>query len=328
MLAAKRQRIPTMALSATPAHSPLNMRALGFGLDLHFDKHEEAVKLPGRILPVRGKPSFYQWAAQYGCRRDARFKGLKWFAGAEEQRRIMREIRQSIIPARGIRITTDSIPGFPKRVILPELYTLDDPLAVNSCYVQMFEAMQALKRQSAADKNPDSALTKILRERQQVELLKVPVAEELGRDDLEKGMSVVWFVNFRATIDELKKRFPNAGIIDGQTDGRNEVVDQFQENRLRELIVNCASGGVCLSLQDLLGGFPRSGIVFPGFSAVEFRQLLGRLHRDGGQTTCYYRVIFAADTCEEKIHKALSNKLDSLDSLLDADLMPDNLVLA
>jgi hypothetical protein len=330
MIAARRQRIPTMALSATPAHSPLNMRALGYLLDLHNDREEESIKLPGQILPRRGKPSFYQWARKHKCWNDERFKGLKWFAGKEEQKQIMLDIRQSIIPARGIRITTDSVPGFPKRVVLPELYTLDDPEAVNSCYRQMAGAIEQLKLKSAGDKNPEGALTKILRERQQVELLKVPVATELGQDDLDKGMSVVFFVCFSQTVEELKKRFPGAGIIDGSPESlrnRQRYIDRFQDNVLRQMIVNCAAGGVSLSLQDLFGGFPRSGIVFPGFSAEEFRQLLGRLHRDGGLTTCFYRVIFAANTVEESVYRSLKTKLDCLDALLDADLQPKNLML-
>lgn len=330
LLAAKRQKIKTICLSATPAHSPLNMRALGYLLDLHNDKTEEAVMLPGQMLPRRGKPSFYQWLRKYECWNDARFKGLKWFAGREEQKQIMLDIRNSIIPARGVRVTTDSIPGFPKRVILPELYTLDDPEAVNSCYQQMAGAVEALKLKAAKDKNPDSALTCILRERQQVELLKVPVATELAQDDLEKGMSIAFFVNFRQTIDELKKRFPGAGVIDGSSESlrnRQRYIDQYQGNALRELIINCAAGGVSLSLQDLVGDFPRSGIVFPGFSSEEFRQLLGRLHRDGGKSTCFYRVIFAAGTVEESVWKSLRGKLDCLDALVDGDLMPENLVL-
>lgn len=328
LLAAKRQQIPTVALSATPAHSPLQMRALGYLLDLHNDREDEAILRPGAILPVRGKPSFTHWAGKYGCRYDERFNGYKWMVGKEQQKEIMLEIRNSIIPSRGIRITTDDIPGFPKRVILPELYTLDDPEKIDGCYGQMRDALAELKRHASSDKNPDHPLTKLLRAQQEVELLKVPVATELGQDDLDKGMSVVWFVNYRQTIDELLKRFPNAGVIDGSPESlrvRDRTVERFQDNSNRELIVNNKAGGVALSLQDLFGGFTRSGIVFPGYSATEFRQLIGRLHRDLGLSTCYYRVIFADGTCEVPMWRALRGKLDCLDSLVDGDMQPENL---
>lgn len=329
MLAAKRQRLPTLALSATPAHSPLNLRALGYLLDLHNDKEDEAVKVPGSVLPRRGKPSFLRWLRQYNCWSDRQFKGLHWFAGKEEQRRIMLDIRNSIIPTRGIRISTESVPGFPKRLVLPELYTLDDPEKINGCYQQMAAAIETLKLKASKDKNPDSALTSILRERQQVELLKVPAAAEIAQDELDKDRNVVFFVNFRQTIEELKKRFPEAEIIDGSPESlknRDRSIERFQANLLRVLIVNCAAGGVALSLHDLLG-VGRTGIVFPGFSAEEFRQLLGRLHRDGGLSTAIYRVIFAAGTIEENVYKSLMGKLDCMDSLIDGDLMPENLRL-
>lgn len=330
VIAAKRQRIPTIVLSATPAQSPLNMRALGYLLDCHNDRSEEVVQVPGSPLPRRGKPSFYQWLRNYKCWPDERWKGLRWHAGKEEQQRIMLDIRNSIIPARGIRITTDSVPGFPERLVLPELYDLDDPEAVDSCYKTMAPALAELAEKKRQDKNPESALTLILRERQAVELLKVPAAAELGQDELDKGRSVVFFCNFSATIAELKKRFPSAGIIDGTPDSlrqRDKWIDQFQANLLNVLIVNCAAGGVALSLQDLLG-VPRTGIVFPGFSATEFRQLLGRLHRDGGKSTAVYKILFAAGTIEEKIWKSLRNKLDCLDALCDGDLTPENLKIS
>jgi superfamily II DNA or RNA helicase len=327
MLAAKRQKIPALALSATPAHSPVNMRALGYLLDLHNDGEDEAIKLPGRILPVRGKPSFQRWLRQYECWNDERWRGLKWFASPERQRKIMLDIRNSIIPARGIRITADSVPGFPKRLILPELYSLDHPEKINGCYHTMAAALEQLKLRAAGDKNPESALTATLRERQQVELLKVPAAAEIAQDDRDKGLSVVFFCCFRQTIDELFKRFPGAGIIDGSPESlknRDRWVDEFQDNKRREMIVNVRAGSVSLSLHDLLG-VQRSGIVFPGWSAEDFRQLLGRLQRDGGLSTAIYRVLFAADTVEEDVYNSLRGKLDCMDALVDGDLMPRNL---
>ena len=243
---------------------------------------------------------------------------------------MMLEIRQSIIPARGIRICTDDVPGFPERLVLPELYSLDNPEAVDSAYKTMAAAREQLRLRAANDKNPEGALTVILRERQDVELLKIPAAAELAQDDLDKGMSVVFFVSFSQTIEELQKRFPDAGIIDGSPESvrnRVRIVDKFQANQLRQLIVNNEAGGVSLSLQDLTGEAPRSGIIFPNFSATSFRQVLGRLHRDGGKTRCVYRVLFAAKTVEEKIYRSLKSKLDCLDALLDADLQPENLVL-
>lgn len=327
MLAAKRQKIKTLALSATLAQSPKDMRALGYLLDLHNDKKPVEAIRGGQLIE---QPSFAQWMSRYQCRWDQRFRGYKWLAGREEQSQIMRSIRDSIIPARGVRVRSEDILGFPRRVILPELYELDAPEKIDGCYGRMKEALDKLSITKLSDKNPEHPLTLILRARQQVELLKIPIVQELAEDDEAKGFSIVFFVNFSQTIEELKKLYPDAGIIDGTPSGvrnRDKTVDQFQCNALRRLIVNCQAGEVSLSLHDLDGNFPRMGYVFPNFSAVSMRQVFGRFQRDGGQSECYYRVIFAANSLETKIHRTLISKLNNLDALMDADLAPENLKL-
>jgi hypothetical protein len=324
LIAAKRQRIRTLALSATAACNPLNFRALGYLLDLH--NLDQDLLRPG--LPP--KPCFFRWARKYGCRRDPRFRGFKWMLGEAEQREVMAEIRAQIIPERGIRISRKDIPGFPEVDIQPELYDVTTPAVFDELYAQVKEAQEALKLRQENDVAPDSPLTKIIRARQKIELLKVPIAEELGQDYLDKGFSVVWFVNFRQTIDELSRRFPDARIIDGSADSvkyRDEWVADFQGNRINALIVNSDAGGECLSLQDLTGYNPRVGLAMPSFSATRFRQLVGRLPRDGGLSMVTYRVLLAAKTIETNIHRALRSKLNNLDALNDADLNPGNLII-
>jgi hypothetical protein len=65
----------------------------------------------------------------------------------------------------------------------------------------------------------------------------------------------------------------------------------------------------------------------PNHSAAKMRQLFGRLPRDGGKSTAYYRVLLAAKTIETNIHRALRTKLNNLDALNDADLNPGNLII-
>ena len=314
LIAAKRQRIRVLGLSATAGCSPLHFRALGYMLDLHGLDHDT-------VIPGRGvHPNFYRWARKYGCRKDPRFRGLKWFAGREEQLEIMREIREQIIPARGIRITEKDIPGFPECDIQSQLYDVDTPEEFNRLYAEVHEALGVLTERQKDDLAPDSPLTRILRARQRIELLKVPIATEVGQDFLDKGFSLVLFVNFRQTIDEMTKRFPEARIIDGQTPGRDEAVDLFQDNTINTLIVNSAAGGGSLSMQDLTGFSPRVGLVMPNHSATSMQQVFGRLPRDGGKSTAVYRVLLAEGTIEVNIHRALQTKLNNIEMLNDGDL--------
>lgn len=331
LISAKRQGLRILGLSATAAHSPLHMKALGYLLDLHNLK-QDRVLLAGStpLAPSKIRPSFYRWAAHYGCRRDPQFRGWKWFKSEGDQQAIMLKIREQIIPSRGVRVRCSDIPGFPDCDIQPELYDVSTSERVDQLYGEVAEAIELLKLWAQEDKAPDHPLTRILRARQELELMKVPIAEELGQDYLDKGFSVVFFVNFRQTIDELSRRFPEAPIVDGSPGSvriRDRSVAAFQDNSKRSLIVNNAAGGVCLSMQDLDGLHPRVGLVMPCESAVTMRQLFGRLPRDGGKSTAHYRVLLADHTVERRIHRNLRAKLNNLDALNDADLNPSNLMI-
>lgn len=307
LIAAKRQGIKTLCLTATPACNPLQMRALGYSLGLHGDKLEPVVN--GRQLP-----NFFTWARRYGVRKHPDFRGLHWMLGADKQLEIMAKIRDEIIPAKGVRVTTDSIPDFPGRNIITELYDIPESVKqIDALYESMGDGVLEI--------------TRILYARREIERLKIPVCLELASDYMEKGCSVVFFVNFRSTIDELKKHL-KCPHIDGSVTGaaRDLIIGAFQRNHIRQLIVNNDAGGICISLQDLQGDAPRVGLVFPGFSATSMRQVFGRLARDGGKSDAIYRVILAAGVkVDQKVHRLLSRKLNNLDALVDSDLWPDNL---
>lgn len=326
LIAAKRQGIKTLGLSATAACNPLQMRALGFLLDLHGDKHDVMGGImPNPLPPMRLlRPNFYRWAARYGCRRDPVFHGWRWPISAEKQIETMKDIRDSIIPARGVRVRVADIPGFPECTISPELYDIDDANKINGLYGQMAIPLSVLAKRKESDKAPDSAITQMLRARQKIELLKVPIAAELAADDVDKGYSSVIFVNFRQTLDELAARFPHACLIYGgqKSTDRDYHINNFQNNVRRMIIVMADAGGVGLGLHDTDGRYPRIANVMPNFSAVSMQQIFGRLPRDGGKSKCYYRILLAANTIETRIHRAVSAKRNNMAALNDGDLNP------
>ena len=324
LIAAKRQGIKLLGLSATLGESPEKFRALGYTLDLHN-------LTPGNLRMERGgaisqKPGFYEFCARYGCRRDIQLgPGLHWYVGEEKQRQAMAHIHSQIFPARGVRVRAEDIPGFPERDISAELYDIEKPGLVDRLYADMREALEVLDARATQDVNPDSPLTRILRAHQKVELLKVPVALELSADLLTKGYSVGFFVNYQATVDVLCARLNTSCRVDGTPAGvkyREQNVASFQANRERRIVLNSRAGGICLNLQDLDGGHPRAGLVFPGFDIVTMQQLCGRFQRSGGKSRCLYRVMFAAHSVEENMYRAWRAKSSNLDALNDADLSP------
>lgn len=318
LFAAKRQGIKHLLLSATLAQSPLGLNAIGYSLDLHAGPHDDL---------VRQLPNFFRWAARYGVRRDPAFRGFKWFAGAERQKSAMQEIRASIAD-RSVRVTCDEIPGFPEQEITAELYDIDERL--DDIYKEMERAIAELRNNSESDKDPEHPLTKILRAQQEIEILKVPLCAEIAQDAFAKGLSVGIFCNFQATIDELSKRL-DCFFLDGRVTGekRDQIISKFQSNEIRCLAINSTVGGISLNLQDLDGEHPRLGLVFPPWSATVFKQLCGRFRRESGKSKSHFRVLLAANSdVEKKIHRALQSKLNALDSLMDGDLMPENLRLS
>lgn len=293
-----------LALSATAATTPLKMQALGYTMGLH------------------NWADFYNWAARHGCRRDSAGH-FRWMVGADEQTAVMAKVHARLME-RGVRVRTQDIPGFPARVIDTELVDLgENSYELQRALEAMKDALDVLIGRMAGD--IDTPLSTILRARQRVELLKVPAAVEKTHDLLACGRSVVVFVNFQQTLNELRDRLKTDCIIDGSREGvryRERNIDNFQANRARVMIANSEAGGISVSLQDLLGDFPRAGIVFPSHSAVTFRQVMGRLPREGGKSTAYYKVLLAANTYDEKVKKSLDAKLDNLDTLNDGDLIP------
>lgn len=304
LIAARRQRIPTLALTATPGTSPLHFRALGFVLGLH-NLHD-----------------FPKWAAKFGVRRDPTFRALHWPVGVEKQRETMESLNAQIFPARGVRVRKEEIPGFPEVEITSELYDLEAAGDIDAIYREMADELRALEDRAQRDVDPSAAITIMLRAQEKIELIKVPLFADLATDYKEKGISVGIFVNYHATIDALAKRLKTSCIIDGRTKRRQANIDGFQCNSERVILVQTSAGGVALSLQDLHGGHPRGGLVSAGFSAVALQQLFGRFPRDGGKSKSFYRVIFAANTVEEQIHKAVRAKQNNLEALVDGDLLP------
>lgn len=335
LIAAKRQGIPTLGMSATAACTPLQMRALGYLLGLH-GLDWEAVKMPkpltiaewpqvcAETVTLERIPNWKTWAYRQGCRFDPQFHGMIWQQPEERKQKIMRDIRSDIIPGCGVRVTTAEIPDFPKRIITAETYDIDKPGQVDALYAEMAESIAVLEAESGDDVTPDHPLTALLRARQKLELLKVPIAVELAQDEMAKGRSVAIFVNFKQTLEELAKKLKTDCLIHGgqHESDRNNSIAHFQTNLSPVIIANIAAGGVSVSLHDLDGEHPRIGLVMPNHSAVQMLQVFFRLAREGGKSTAIYKIILAAGTIEKKIQKAFESKRDCIDSLNDGDLNP------
>ena len=292
IVAARRQNIPTLMVSATVAETPVHLKSIGFALGLHDGEN------------------FPSWAANYGC--DYGDGGLS-FVGDESD---LAKLSAAIFPARGWRVRiADLGDAFPETQIVTEPYEADNTPAIVAAYDEMFAELEALEAKAARDAFSNFELVTVLRGQQKVELLKVPLLASLAEDAVAEGRSVAIFVNFTETLTALCARLKTrCSIHGGQTGPRGEVerqacIDDFQADRARIIVVNTKAGGVGVSLHDIRGQYPRTALIAPTFSAVDLKQALGRVHRAGGKSKSQQRVVFVAGTIEERAAASVMRKM-------------------
>jgi hypothetical protein len=92
------------------------------------------------------------------------------------------------------------------------LFDLEGFKKLDELYEEMREAMLRHRERKALDVDEENPLTKALRCRQEIELLKVPVVVELIRDYLAKNYAVAVFLNFSETMFELRRGGRNTSI--------------------------------------------------------------------------------------------------------------------
>jgi superfamily II DNA or RNA helicase len=283
-----------LAMSATIATSPLNMRALGYLAGLH------------QFNPS----SYFNWCRNHGCFRAAYANGAVVFPKGPKGQSIMAEINKDLEPMM-TRIRIADVPDFPETRIVANLYDIDTK------YVK--EIAQATEEMRESLKKPSTnPLVVRLKARERTELCKVALLTDLGNEAVEADKSVVVFVNFRSTLEALREQFPKCGFIwgDQKPEERQGFIDGFQEDRIQVLLAMTQAGGVGISLHGLPGRRQRVSFITPSDSASDFIQCLGRIHRANGSPSVQ-TVVLAAGTVEEKIHANLQGKLANLKSLTD-----------
>ncbi len=304
MAALDRDRYHILALSATVADTPLDMKFIGRALRLYHR-------------------SFWSWARELGVRKN-QWGGWEFHGGYDVLQRLHSDIfRPANLPSRGVRLLRDQIPGFPKTQI--DIAAVDADGAVG-IYNRLLEQLRALRRQAASNAPQEVlAVTEILKARQAIEEAKLPALAEMIEDALQEDVSVAVFLNFQSSIALLSTKLQSAGIehckITGDTPSleRQVIIDDFQHDRLRTVLLTLPVGGVGISLH---GARFRLALLSPTWSAQDFVQALGRVHRDGGGSSLQ-RIVVARDTLEERVARTLGTKLKNTAAIVDDDLRPE-----
>lgn len=232
-------------------------------------------------------------------------------------------INSNIYPDKGARMSISELGDkFPKNQISADCYHIDNENReeVNKSFNIMKLKMGELAKKGD-NKSDTFILPEIQKARMKIELLKIPIFEELIEEYIENGYNVVVFVNFLETIDKISKKFNTKCIISGNisSDNIDKNIKDFQENRTN-LIICTVQAGKGISLHDIHGR-PRVSLISPSFSAVDLIQVLGRIVRAGMKSPAIQRLIYTADTCEEAICENIKGKLEFTSKLNDNDLV-------
>lgn len=202
------------------------------------------------------------------------------------------------------------------------------------------ESCQTIRDLLSSAKKGKGYLGRRVKERQNIEILKVGIfMDELvkGRQD---GYSVAIFVNFKNTMSVLRelvaKEFPSNengrqyALIEGgqKASERLRQINSFQSGKIKIILVMIGAGSVGIGLHDKIGIYKRMGLVSPPESATVLIQTFGRLDRLGSKSNSVQKVIFVKDTVEEKIAENLGRKIRIIGDLnQDEENVKDNLFM-
>jgi len=302
LMAAAEDGRPMLLLGATSCTDPTEMKALGFALRLH------------------GGTDWWRWCRLNGCV-PGQFGGLD-FVG---EKLYLRKLHDQIYSEKGSRLRTKDIPDFPETLIIPQSYAVGEPEEVNKVYKELKE----VDERAANDVDPDNPLTKQLRARQRVELLKAPLFADLTLDAIGEGHAVAVFVSFRETLSKVVQLVEESGksscvtIKGGDSEEDREMaVACFGTSPWLCCVSTISAGGLGISLHDTDGKRSRVSIISPTFSAIDLKQALGRVHRAGAKSKSVQRIVFAADTVEERVCQRVRQKIRNLDLINDDELNP------
>jgi superfamily II DNA or RNA helicase len=299
-IAAKEQGYRILCCSATNCINPLELKAVGFILGLY-------------------KKNWSGYLRDHDCDKGRfgwQFNGNKT---------VLAKLHSDLFLERGIRLKREDIPNFPECEIIAEAYDIDEvsESSIKKIYAEMGRELEMLRIKSKTTAEYKiNAMVIQLRARQSSELLKVPLFVEMAEEAVEDGMSVAIFVNFTETINALSKRLNTKCIVWGENkdDERDKNIESFQADVSRVIIINVKAGGSGLSLHDLNGTYPRIAIISPTPSAVDLRQVLGRVWRDGSKTKAVQKIVFVANSPEEDTCERVKAKLENLDVINDGEL--------
>lgn len=147
---------------------------------------------------------------------------------------------------------------------------------------------------------------------------KLKLLEETVSDLIDAGKKAVIFARFTPEIEAIQQMLNKKKIgyvtIQGGTKNRGEIVEQFQNNQNCKVFlgqIQAVREGLTLTAADTLIFYSLD------YSYANYSQAAARIHRIGQKNRCTYVHLIARDTIDEHVMKAISEKKDLADLVID-----------
>ena len=135
---------------------------------------------------------------------------------------------------------------------------------------------------------------------------------EYLEDLLDDGTPSLIFYHFKSSLEALQKRFPDAEILSDQS------IKNWQEGRLKHILVHPQSGGVGINLQN--NYWHTTNVVWFDlpWSSEGYQQGIKRVHRQGQTKPVVVHRLIMKDSVDEQVIKSLEGKINVQEIILEA----------
>ena len=299
-------------LSATAGQNPLELSYLS--------------PMLGHATGFKSKDfnDFEDWCKQQGFSvKRGSFGQWSWDRNDIELER-MRQLLFGGSPAYGIRRRPQDIAGWPdlQRIAFPQELPNDE----RALYEKAWEEFRAALELDPRGKNSPNALVAALRLRQKASLLRCEQTAELAADLIESGRQVAISVQFIESADRiqdaLRRRHVKCARITGEVSAsdREQERIRFQTGEMQAVVFTVTEGISLHASEQAVSASatPRAMLLHDmRWSALDVAQIEGRCHRDGENAAAWY--LFASDSVEEKVARAVLTKLEDMGGMLGDD---------
>lgn len=177
----------------------------------------------------------------------------------------------------------------PVATVVPQAADVTDPVNNQSIRSMLDEALNNVKsigkNQNKNKRGNWSQITNTLKTVGKVKLRKTyqAVKEDLDSDPNRKVVIGPWYVDHIQWLVEAFKDY-GAQVIYGAIENtyRQDIIDFFQrpDGLCRVLVINPTVAGMCISLDDRYGNFPRSLYLYADYRIKYMVQMTGRVFRE------------------------------------------------